>query len=80
MYSLLCSFHELYVSPIAQLLDMISPYEHLLQRKEELSREVEQQVRQNEQAYSMLTEEDIYIIKLKETIEEQRQLIDEKKK
>lgn len=68
------------MSPIAQLLDMISPYEHLLQRKEELSREVEQQVRQNEQAYSMLTEEDIYIIKLKETIEEQRQLIDEKKK
>lgn len=48
LYSLLCSLHELYVSPIAEILEMISPYEHLLQRKEELSREVEQQVRHNE--------------------------------
>ena len=36
---------------------MIAPYEHLLQRKEQLSREVEEQVKKNEEIYGQLTEE-----------------------
>lgn len=72
--------HELYLSPILNILEMISPYEDLLKRKEEITVLIDEQVRENQKLYSQLDPIDEEIFKLKEKIEEQRVALEEKRK
>lgn len=53
--------------------------EDAIRRKEEIAKEIDRQIIQNEELYEKLEPIDIEIFKLKEKIEENRILIDQKR-
>ena len=53
--------------------------EDVIRRKEDIARQIDRQIIQNQELYSKLEPIDIEIFKLKEKIEENRVLIEQKK-
>jgi hypothetical protein len=59
---------------------MLLPYEVYLKRKEEIGRQIDHQIFENEKLWEELSPVDVEIFKLKEKIEENRSLIEKKRK
>lgn len=58
---------------------MLLPYEDYLQKKDEIGRQIDQQIFQNEKLWEELSPVDVEIFKLKEKIEENNALIEKKR-
>lgn len=54
---------------------MLLPYEDYLLKKDEIGRQIDQQIFQNEKLWEELSPVDVEIFKLKEKIEENKALI-----
>lgn len=71
--------HSYYMTPLRPLFEMLLPYEDYLQKKDEIGRQIDQQIFQNEKLWEELSPVDVEIFKLKEKIEENNALIEKKR-
>lgn len=67
------------MTPLRPLFEMLLPYEDYLQKKDEIGRQIDQQIFQNEKLWEELSPVDVEIFKLKEKIEENNALIEKKR-
>jgi hypothetical protein len=68
-HRLCLELHSFYLNPMLKFLDLVAPMEDAIRRKDEITKEIDRQIMQNEELYSKLDPIDIEIFKLKEKIE-----------
>lgn len=71
--------HNYYVAPMKPLFEMLMPYEEFIARKEEMGKQIDQKIFENEKLWEELSPVEIEIFKLKEKIEENRVYIERKR-
>ena len=75
LYHFCMELHSYYMTPLKPFFEMLLPYEDYLQKKDEIGRQIDQQIFQNEKLWEELSPVDVEIFKLKEKIEENKALI-----
>jgi len=79
LYTFFMELHNYYVTPIKPLFEMLMPYEEFIARKEEMGKQIDQKIFENEKLWEELSPVEIEIFKLKEKIEENRVYIERKR-
>ena len=54
VYNFAMQLHEVYLTPLNGLFEMLSPYEDFIRRKEEITKLIDQQIFHNETLYEKL--------------------------